>query len=661
MGMEQGISKKLDEAQMGAAFSRPSASPNNDQFTDDSIATEIAFLLEFGIGRPTLEAATRRAAHFQISAAVTLIAYGAISESDYARCCALELGIEFSDFTSEMVEPIAQVPDPETLLRMARMVQTQEHRDLDVIAQQFDGRLVNLAPDMRKLSAFSFFFVKYPNVKHRLRITTLRANKESIIRRCRNSLLFTAVHGLREQLPHFSARRVITVAQAIILFVCLQAIAVVAFLSSSTVLFGAHLIASTFYLGCVGLRAYCALQLDSVRKWNAHIEQQSHNISDSELPFYSIVVALYQEQTQVPDLISSLLRLDWPYEKQEVLLVCEEDDAKTIKAIQTYLAGLCRPHISLITVPFAEPRTKPKALNYALQLCRGDYVVIYDAEDRPAKNQLRQAANRFANENSKLVCLQAPLMIHNHHESWLSKMFAIEYSALFDGLLPTLAHSGLPLPLGGTSNHFKKDVLNEIGGWDPYNVTEDADLGMRISRAGYTIGTLTAPTLEEAPIALSVWLKQRTRWFKGWFQTWLVHMRHPIALAKDLGFKGTLIFHLMITGMIISSLVHPFLLYFIGSWIWIHWAKGLATAFSNPLFLFDFVTIMGGYIAFSVLALRTMPQRNLQHLTIWLVTLPAYWLLLSIAAWRAAWHLIRRPHEWEKTPHRLQGLQLQKT
>ncbi len=624
------------------------------EVTDDAIATEIAFLLKYGLGRPTLETATRRAAYFNISAAESLMAYGAISESDYARCCAWELNIEFTDFTSEMVEPITQVPNPDTLLRMAAMVQTQERRDLDVIAQQFDGRLVNLAPDMRKLSQFVPFFSKHPNVKNRIRITTVRANRESIIRRCKGSLLFNAVHGLREKLPQFSARRVITVAQAIVLFVLFQTVAIIAFISSNAILFTAHLLASTFYLGCVGLRAYSALQQGVVQKHAEFKKKQTRKLNDSELPFYSIVVALYQEQSQIADLISSLLKLDWPYEKQEILLVCEEDDTATINAIEACITNLRRPHISLIIVPFAEPRTKPKALNYALQLCRGDYVVVYDAEDRPATNQLRQASDEFMMESADLVCLQAPLSIHNHHESWLSKMFAIEYSALFDGLLPTLAHNKLPLPLGGTSNHFKKDILIEIGGWDPYNVTEDADLGMRMSRAGYSIGTLTAPTMEEAPIAFNIWLKQRTRWFKGWFQTWLVHMRHPIFLVQDLGFRGALIFHLMITGMIVSSLVHPLLLYFIASWIWFNWAYGFAATFSNPLFLFDLVTILGGYLSFSALALRTMPKRNLQHLSIWLLTLPIYWLLLSIAAWRAVWHLIRRPHEWEKTPHRLQ-------
>ena len=620
---------------------------------DDSIFVEIAFLSKYGIARTTLEAASQRANYFNISAAESLIAYGAMSETEYARCCALEFGIEFAQSTTELVEPLAQIPDPKILNRMATMVQTQSERDAHVVAQQFDGRLVHLAPDMRQISKLKAFFANYPDVTNRLRITTLRANRESIIRRCKKSLLFNAIHGLRENLPKFSARRVITVAQAIILFAFLQLTTVVALISSTAVLFAGHLFMSIFYLGCVGLRAYAALYQGTIRKNKE--KSNTPKLSDAELPFYSIVIALYQEESQVHDLLVSLLTLDWPFEKLEILLVCEEDDLATINTIQTCLSRLRRAHISLITVPVAEPRTKPKALNFALPLCQGECVVIYDAEDRPDPMQLREAAEKFANSDPNLVCLQAPLSIYNYDESWLSKMFAIEYSALFDGLLPTLAYTKSPLPLGGTSNHFKRKTLIEIGGWDPYNVTEDADLGMRIYRSGYLIDTLNTPTFEEAPIDLNVWLKQRTRWFKGWFQTWLVHMRHPIALTHDLGFRGTMIFHLMITGMIVSSLVHPFLLYFIISWVWSSWGTGFLTVVSNPLFLFDLFTILAGYLAFSALALRTFSKRNLQHLGVWLVTLPFYWILLSAAAWRAVWHLIRRPHEWEKTPHRLQS------
>ena len=184
-------------------------------------------------------------------------------------------------------------------------------------------------------------------------------------------------------------------------------------------------------------------------------------------------------------------------------------------------------------------------------------------------------------------------------------------------------------------------------------MTEDADLGIRLSRAGCEIGTLTYPTYEEAPIALPVWLRQRTRWFKGWYQTWLVHNRHPISVFKDLGLKGALVFHLMVLGMAISALIHPILIYLVSNGIYQSFVSQSLGFLTNPLFWLDSLTILLGYLAFSALAVRTLPVRNMHHLTRWLWTLPLYWMLLSMAAWRAVWHLIRRPHEWEKTPHRL--------
>lgn len=176
---------------------------------------------------------------------------------------------------------------------------------------------------------------------------------------------------------------------------------------------------------------------------------------------------------------------------------------------------------------------------------------------------------------------------------------------------------------------------------------------MRFARMGFTTGTLTLPTMEEAPVNFDVWLKQRTRWFKGWLQTWLVHMRNPISLAQDMGPKGTLAFHVMITGMIVSSLVHPILLYYIAATIWTAWDLGVEKLLHSPLFWLDLGTILLGYVAFSLLACRSLPVRGLRHLFPSLWRLPVYWMLLSVAAWRALWHLMVRPHEWEKTPHRL--------
>lgn len=190
---------------------------------------------------------------------------------------------------------------------------------------------------------------------------------------------------------------------------------------------------------------------------------------------------------------------------------------------------------------------------------RAAFVVVYDAEDRPHPQQLREAYTTFRNEPDEMACLQAPLIISNASSSWLSACFALEYSGLFRCMLPALAAHGLPLPLGGTSNHFRTAVLRRAGAWDPYNVTEDADLGLRLHRLGYRCGVIRRQTLEDAPTSLSVWLNQRTRWYKGWLQSWLVMTRAPFATARDMGWFAYMVFQLLIGGMLLSSLAHPLL------------------------------------------------------------------------------------------------------
>ena len=258
----------------------------------------------------------------------------------------------------------------------------------------------------------------------------------------------------------------------------------------------------------------------------------------------------------------------------------------------------------------------------------------------------------FSRSPPELACLQAAIVVDNGGASWLSRLFAIEYSALFDGLLPTLAALGMPLPLGGTSNHFRRHALEEVGGWDPYNVTEDADLGLRLARFGYRSATFDLPTLEEAPSSLGSWMRQRTRWFKGWMQTWLVHTRHPLRLVRELGWRGFLGFNLIGTGLIVSALIHPvYLLTLVVAAtspldLW-----GDGGAFAAMVIGLNLFNLFAGYTAMAALALRTLELRGRQREARALIGLPVYWLLMSLASYRALFHLILKPHRWEKTPH----------
>jgi cellulose synthase/poly-beta-1,6-N-acetylglucosamine synthase-like glycosyltransferase len=374
-------------------------------------------------------------------------------------------------------------------------------------------------------------------------------------------------------------------------------------------------------------------------------------LRDAELPFYSVLVPLFREAGVLPCLVRSLQALDYPRAKLEVLLVLEASDAETQAAL---LRLRLPPGFRTVIVPDAAPRTKPKALNYALQLARGEYVVVYDAEDRPQPDQLRRALEMFRNGPPQLGCVQARLNIYNPRSSWFTRQFALEYGALFDAILPALARLRLPVPLGGTSNHFRRETLIAAGGWDPFNVTEDADLGFRLARRGLCTAVLASTTWEEAPVSFGGWFRQRTRWLKGWMQTYLVHTRQPLRLAADLGLRGTLGFHTLMGGLVLLALLHP-LFYAILAY---HAASGqlLAPARTQAgavLWAAAWINLAAGYlisIAVGVVSAwrRGQPGRSA-------LMMPLCWLLASAAAYRALYQLATDPYLWEKTEHGVEG------
>ncbi len=285
------------------------------------------------------------------------------------------------------------------------------------------------------------------------------------------------------------------------------------------------------------------------------IPKAEPSASSAGLPVYSILVPLYNEAHMAPALIAALDRLDWPLDRRDILIITEESDTETRNAFAAASAN--HPGMRIITVPLGEPRTKPRALMYALPEAIGEYVVVYDAEDEPEPDQLRLAYAHFQIAGPTLGCLQAHLNIYNPRTSLISRQFTLEYTALFDAILPTIERLRLPMPLGGTSNHFRRSVLESSGGWDPYNVTEDADLGIRLARQGWRVAMLNSVTWEEAPGNAADWFGQRARWLKGWMQTSLVHLRHPRQLWRELGPRAFFGFNVLMGGVILSALVHP--------------------------------------------------------------------------------------------------------
>lgn len=402
---------------------------------------------------------------------------------------------------------------------------------------------------------------------------------------------------------------------------------------------------SLFFLLAIALRLAAVLSLAFPKAE----KRKSRLLSDAELPRYTVFVPLFKEVKILPHLAKALAELDYPPAKLDIKIVLEAVDAATIEAA----SRLSFPgNVDLIVVPDRQPRTKPKALNYALQFATGDLAVIYDAEDRPEPDQLRKAATVFHHAPADLACLQARLDYFNAAENWLSRQFTIEYATLFRGLLPLLSRFGLPLPLGGTSNHFRIGVLRELGAWDPYNVTEDADLGMRLHRAGYRVETLDSTTYEEACCQPMPWVKQRTRWLKGWIQTFGVHMRAPLATLREIGLAGFLAFHAYFAGIIVSSLAHP-LFYVVLAHDVIQgtlFRRGI-TAGGGILLAIAVVNFIGGYAV--NLLLGAMSLRGTKHKGLWphVIFIPVYWLYVSAAAYRAVWQLMRAPFYWEKTEH----------
>lgn len=366
---------------------------------------------------------------------------------------------------------------------------------------------------------------------------------------------------------------------------------------------------------------------------------------DADLPIYSVMVPLRDEAGMVPQLFDALLALHYPPEKLDIKFVVEDRSPATVAAVEALLGD---PRFSLIVVPDTLPRTKPKALNYALPLCRGEFVVVYDAEDTPDPNQLWKIAARFAIA-PQTHCIQAQLQIDNGRESWLTAGFAAEYSGLFGVLLPALAKWGQVVPLGGTSNHFRIKTLRELGGWDAFNVTEDADLGLRLARRGHRIEVMATATLEEAPTSVRTWVLQRTRWIKGWMQTLIVHGRRPLSLVADIGLGRAIVLVLMMLGMVLGPLLHLVFLILIS----IRFAVGDPLLGINLLWGMMFcLALVIGYGSAILLNCVGLRRRNRSDLMPAMLALPFYWLLASWAAVRALRELIQQPYAWSKTPHR---------
>ncbi|QQS20960.1 MAG: glycosyltransferase [Candidatus Moraniibacteriota bacterium] len=374
-------------------------------------------------------------------------------------------------------------------------------------------------------------------------------------------------------------------------------------------------------------------------------------ISDDSLPTYSVLCPLYREAHVLPGFLEAIEKMEWPKEKLEALLLLEENDRETIEAAR---AMALPSFVKIVVVPHSEPKTKPKACNYGLSVATGEYVVIYDAEDIPDPAQLKKAYLGFQTLPRTVWCLQAKLNYFNVDQNILTRLFTAEYSLWFDVMLPALQSVSTSIPLGGTSNHFRREDLLALEGWDPFNVTEDCDLGARIFTRGFRTAIIDSVTLEEANSKVGNWIRQRSRWIKGYMQTYLVHMRRPGEFFRKNGVHA-LLFQFIVGGKIAFMLINPIL--WIETILYFTFRDSVGGAieslYPSVVFYMAVVSLVFGNFLAMYYYMIGCAKREKWSLMKWVFLIPFYWLLVSLAAMMAAYQLLVKPHYWEKTTHGL--------
>jgi cellulose synthase/poly-beta-1,6-N-acetylglucosamine synthase-like glycosyltransferase len=461
--------------------------------------------------------------------------------------------------------------------------------------------------------------------------------------------LDASISGLADRVPGVSALRILSDQQrtigiavlAVILICC-----VVDLILTVTVIVS---IITVFYVAAIIYRLVLFKKSNQPDTTEVISDEEARAVPDADLPVYTVMIPAYREPEVINELIKRVTQFEYPPDKLDVKLLIEADDDVTIKAIAEAMPG---DQFELVLVPAAEPRTKPKALNYGLTLARGEYVAIYDAEDEPEPLQLRRAAVALSRLGPDVACIQAKLTYHNPMQNMITKWFTIEYSLWFSFFLPGLAAMAAPIPLGGTSNHFRRVALQAMGAWDPYNVTEDADLGIRMFREGYTVRVLESNTFEEANSDFVNWMKQRSRWLKGYLQTFAIHLREPRELKRELGWKGLMHFTMFVGGTPILAIINPIFWLMTIVWFVAH-PHFIEQIFPAPIYYLGLVSWSFGNFLLVYVTVMSVRIANRGELLIAALLVPLYWIMMSMAAIKAVSQLFGSASFWEKTVHGL--------
>lgn len=588
---------------------------------------ELAVLVGHGLDRTVLLRAAELSRRWQVSGDEALIASGLAPAEAVYRALAEAKGLPFLSAVPPL-HPLARFPEA-VLGGIAPLAATDRWSFVYAPRGPAFVRFAGLPPGRPPGFALC--------TPDGLRLATFAARGEHIARQ--------AAESLPRERPDDSFYDGITLGQLAWTAVGALLLAFVAVGVGGSVRHGAMLLVGLPFLGLATIKVAAALERV------APPGAASPRLPDADLPVYTVLVPLFRESRVLRKLMAALSALDYPAAKLDAKLLIEEGDGETAAA----LARLPLPgFVEVVTVPPGQPRTKPRALNVGLALARGHYLVVYDAEDVPEPGQLRDAVAAFARAAPDVACLQARLVIDNADDNHLTRFFAVEYGGLFDVVNPALPRFDLPMPLGGTSNHLRTEVVRALGGWDPWNVTEDADLAVRLSMAGHRIEDLPSSTLEEAPATLRAWLAQRTRWMKGFAQTTITHSRRPI---RNLGRLGPVrLFGIagLVFGAVASAVVYPAFTAILvldvlrgdllpGEGIVDHVTTGLAATL-----------VLAGTLAMILPGLLAIGRRRWGlRLVPYALLMPAYYLLVSLAAWRSLWELALAPDRWNKTEHGL--------
>ena len=586
----------------------------------------ISFLLEHGVGQKVLDDVASQATRWGVSPAEALLASDAVSHDAFYRALAAELELPFLE-PGFSVHALARYPQAIT----------------SGIAPLADRHAVShvLAP---RGEAVAGLLERRGSLVTGLAITTPAALREAVFRIRGEAVAGLASEELARARPEHSYHAGMTWLQAATILGLLLAISLAGLALGRPALLALVVLFGGPFLVLSALKIAAILYPASTQT------QTTRRQSDDSLPIYSVLVPLHRESRVLGQLRAALLAFDYPPARLDVKLLTEAGDRETEEA----LAAIDWPgFVEIVTIPPGIPTTKPRALNVGLLLARGRYVVVFDAEDVPERGQLRDAVALFDRLGPEVACLQARLVIDNTGDSLLTRFFTLEYGALFDVLVPALAHLDLPVPLGGTSNHLRAEVLRALGGWDPWNVTEDADLGIRLALAGYRVADLPSATHEEAPSRLGAWLAQRARWMKGYVQVVITHSRGPARSLNALGpwrFAGAV---LLTAGAVASAAVYPVFALVLAADI----ATGVILdhegVFECGVAAFSIVLLGAGFLAMILPALAAIRRRSWTELLPFAFLMPVYYLLVSLGAWRGMFELLVDPNRWNKTEHGL--------